>query len=80
MRTHVHQWGNSLALRIPKAYAREVKVEKGSAIDLSLKKGKLVVTPIRSSPYSLKKLIAGINKKNIHKEEDFGLPQGKEIW
>ena len=43
MRTRIQKWGNSLALRIPKSFAAEVKLEQGSEIEVSLVDGKLVV-------------------------------------
>lgn len=30
-------------------------------------------------PYGLQKMIKAITKKNLHKEVDFGIPQGKEF-
>ena len=80
MRTHIHKWGNSLALRIPQTYAREANVRQGSAIDLSLRGGKLVLTPVAHSSYSLKSLLSKITKGNLHKEQGFGKAQGKEKW
>jgi len=80
MRIQIQKWGNSLALRIPRTYAQEVKVRKGSSVDMAFKNGKLVVTPLSGPVYTLKKLLAGVNKKNLHREHDFGRPQGVEVW
>ena len=80
MRIQIQKWGNSLALRIPRTYAQEAKVHKGSSVDMALKDGKFVLTPLSKPVYTLNKLLSGINKKNIHQEHDFGQPQGVEIW
>ena len=80
MRVQIQKWGNSLALRIPKTYAQEARVHKGSSVDIALKDGKFILTPLTKPVYSLKKLLSGINKRNIHKEYDFGKPQGIETW
>ena len=33
MKGTVQRWGNSLALRIPRAYARDLAVDEGSEVD-----------------------------------------------
>ena len=37
MKTRVQQWGNSLALRIPKSFAAEAGLRPNAAVELSLK-------------------------------------------
>ena len=78
MKTAVQQWGNSLALRIPKAFAAQAKVRKGSAVELSLEKGRLVVTPLAPGKLSLKKLLSEVRPENIHPETDWGPARGRE--
>ena len=80
MKTKVQKWGNSLALRIPKSFAAETQLEPDSEVDLSLVKGRLVITPILEPNYSLEQLLAGVTEENIHAEVDTGTPVGKEIW
>jgi antitoxin MazE len=80
MRIHIQKWGNSLALRIPQPFAQEIHVKKGSFVDLSVRGGRLVLTPITRSKCSLKELLAGVTPQNIHGEIDTGRPRGKEIW
>lgn len=80
MHIKVQQWGNSLALRIPKTYAADIKLHKGSVIDITESEGKLVVTPVEEPELTLKHLLTGITKENIHNEVDAGLPVGNEIW
>ena len=80
MRAHIQKWGNSLALRIPQTYAREANVHQGSTVNLTLKRGKLIMSPVPQSSYKLKNLLSKITKSNLHQEQPFGKPQGKEIW
>ena len=80
MRVHVQKWGNSLALRIPQPFAKQIHVRKNSIMDLSLKEGKLVLTPVSSRKYTLKELLAKVTPENIHQEIDTGGPRGREIW
>ena len=42
--------------------------------------GKLVVAPVTDKKYSLKELLDGVTKRNIHGEIDTGPPVGKELW
>jgi antitoxin component of MazEF toxin-antitoxin module len=46
METRVQRWGNSLALRIPKAIAAEAGLAKAGLVDVSLADGRIVVTPV----------------------------------
>lgn len=80
MRTRVQKWGNSLALRIPKAFALEVGLEKDGEVELSVEKGRLVVVPPKAPSYTLDQLLAGVRPSNLHAETDWGPPVGKEIW
>lgn len=80
MHTQVQKWGNSLAIRIPKSFAKETNINKGSFVDLSLSDGKIIATPISGEKYSLTQLLGDITNENIHEEIDTGDAVGKEIW
>ncbi len=74
-------WGNSLALRIPSAFAREFDLTPGKEADLQIRDGSLVVTPVKVVPtYDVKALIAGITPENVHEQIDTGEPVGSEVW
>ena len=79
MNTKIQQWGNSLALRIPKAFAVEAKLHKGVIVDVSEEGGKIILTPIKKEIITLKDLLSGVTKKNIHGEISTGRRVGKEI-
>lgn len=80
MQTKVQKWGNSIALRIPKSFAREIGLVDEAAIDLTLEDGKLVITPITVNRYSLHDLVSQITDENLHGEIDTGDPVGGEAW
>ena len=80
MLTKVQKWGNSLALRIPKAFARDAQIENDSLVEISLVEGQIIVTPVQAPTWTLKELLAGINKKNLHREIDSGSAMGNEAW
>lgn len=79
MKAKVQRWGNSLAIRIPKAYAADLRVEAGSAVDLEIVAAKLVVTPEAKLP-SLDALLAEVTPANLHDETDVGPAAGRESW
>jgi antitoxin MazE len=75
----VTRWGNSLAVRIPKALAEQTKIEEGSEVELSVGDGVLTVRP-KAPTYRLEELLAQVTPGNRHDEIDWGEPQGKEVW
>ena len=80
VRTKIQKWGNSLELRIPRSFAGAAGVEAGSEVDLSIRRGDLIMRPVRRRTYRLKELLRQINSKNIHAEVDAGAPVGREVW
>lgn len=80
MKTAVQRWGNSLALRIPKAYATETRIHEGSEVELSLKGGSLIVRPVPRKRHALADLLKQVTPRNLHGEVSTGKAVGKEIW
>ena len=80
MQTKVQRWGNSLGLRIPRAFAAEAGVEAGAAVELSLRDGDLIVSRARRPKYRVDELIRKVNAKNLHSEVNTGDPVGREVW
>jgi antitoxin MazE len=79
MVTRVQKWGNSLALRIPQSFAVQAKVAAGTAVDIAVEKGQLVVRPVRHR-YRLRDLLKAVDRRNLHAEAQTGRPVGREIW
>ena len=80
MLTKVQKWGNSLALRIPKAFARDAQLANDSLVEINIVEGQIIITPVVAPSWTLEELLAGINKKNIHHEVDTGSAIGNEVW
>lgn len=80
MRVKIQKWGNSLALRIPKAFAANAELRQGSVVDLSEKGKRITITPVFEPEPTLEQLLARITRKNIHGEVETGGPAGNEIW
>lgn len=80
MQTKIQKWGNSLALRIPKSFALNVNLKQNELVDISIDKGKIIISPIAQKEYLLEELLKGVSENNLHSEFDTGAPAGKEIW
>jgi antitoxin MazE len=83
MKTEFLKWGNSLALRVPSAFAKEVGASEGKRADMTVENGALVVKlvkPKKRRRYSLETLIDEITEENRHSETEWGPPVGNEIW
>ena len=80
METRVQKWGNSLALRIPKAFADQIGIEPDSAVDISLVDGELIISPVITPKIMLDELLADVTQENLHGEVDTGPSVGHESW
>ena len=76
----VQRWGNSLALRIPKAFAEQARMGDGTVVKVQFVNGSLVLTPSEPDEVTLASLLKGITDENVHSEVDFGAVVGKEAW
>jgi antitoxin MazE len=76
----VAKWGNSLALRIPSSFAREMSIREGAPVDISIADGALLVRPVEERPaYELDDLLRRITEDNRHGEVATGSSVGKEV-
>jgi len=60
MQTRVQKWGNSLALRIPKPFALQLRLAEGQPVDLALDEGRMTVEPSLARNPSLDDLVSRI--------------------
>ena len=75
----VSKWGNSLAIRIPNSYAKDIDIKQGSLIDIVKDKDRIILKPRKKSTH-LSDLLSKVTNDNIHEEIDTGKNVGKEIW
>ena len=82
VRTEFQKWGNSLALRVPSAFAKEIGAAEGQPVDMTVENGALVVkvTTRKRRRYELEQLIDEITEENRHDEISWGPPVGDEVW
>ena len=80
MLTKVQKWGNSLALRIPRAFALDAHLDHDSLVEISLIDGQIIVQPVARPAWNLEMLLAGIDDNNLHAETGTGEALGSEAW
>ncbi len=80
MTTIITKWGNSLAVRIPRALAEQVQIQEGSDVSLSISGDSIVITPRKRKKYTLDELLEGMTAEKFHSEVDTGIAMGNEIW
>ncbi len=71
------KWGNSLAIRIPKAIAEKARLEEGDAVEIKADKGRIELRRADKIP-TLEELVAQITPENRHPEVDWGPDVGRE--
>ena len=81
METKVQRWGNSLAVRIPKAFAAQLALDCDSVVDLRIEGRTLVAERVMPRPVvpTLEELLDRVTPANIHPETDWGPDVGAEI-
>ena len=68
-----------MAVRIPRPFAEEIRLEENTAVDLTIKSGKLVIVPAEPA-LTLESLVEQITDDNRHDEIETGKRVGNEVW
>lgn len=76
----VLKWGNSLALRIPSAIAKQMGVTAGAKVEIRLEGSMLVIAPAREElpEFTPSDLLRAL-KRTRSKEDALGKPRGREL-
>jgi len=72
----VKKWGSSMAVLIPRHFAKARRIDVGVVLDLE---GVRVVRQ-RRRRYKLSELMANFKPEHRHGEWDLGGPVGREVW
>jgi len=73
----IKKWGNSLGVRIPKNFAKNLSLKDGTIVEIKENEGEIIIYPVKDE---LSDMLSRINESNIHSEFETGKPEGKEIW
>jgi len=80
VKTQLAKWGNSMAVRIPKAVAEAARLRPGDQLEMAVEDSGTLRIRKKKGRQKLGQLIRGINSANLHGESDWGAPVGKELW
>lgn len=79
---HVTRWGNSLGFRIPRGIAESMHIEAGDTLELTPSGDGLLVKKAEppGKHYALADVLDSFATAEQCPAEDFGRPQGEEVW
>ena len=82
MITRVQKWGNSQGLRLSKELLSHVDVSVGDEVDVTVRDGSLIITPVRRvrGGLDLRELVRRIPRDYKPEELGWGDPVGREVW
>ncbi len=78
MEAVIRKWGNSPAVRINAAAMKIASFDLEQRVTIKASRGRIVIEPADKLELRLEDLVAGINRRNVHDETDFGQPVGQE--
>jgi antitoxin MazE len=77
MQTTISKWGNSQALRLPKAVVNQLYIDTGDVVDIDVKDNNIIIKPIKKKS-QLDKLLAKM-PDDYQVNEVFDDTQGIEV-
>jgi antitoxin MazE len=80
MKTQLARWGNSMAVRIPKAVAEAARLRLGDQLEMAVEDSGTLRIRKKKGKQKLSDLVRAITPENLHAESDWGAPAGKELW
>jgi antitoxin MazE len=79
MTTKIQKWGNSLAIRLPKAFIEFTPFSLGAEVLIEKKGSELILKPVKRKYPPLKELLKGMTRANFEPMLDWGPDVGNEI-
>ena len=76
----MRQWGNSLAVRLPKRATERLRIKDGSEVVVAPGARQIVIRPVGRKKVALRDLVDRITPANRHAQAGFGRPRGREVW
>jgi len=79
MYTTIQKWGNSQAVRLPKAILEMAELHENDKVDIKVQDGNLVISPVKKHK-TLEERIAEYEGDYKCSEWESGKPMGKEAF
>ncbi len=67
MKSHIRKWGNSLGVRIPAPYAKNLGLVNGSSVELKIMDNQIIIKP--QTEGQLEDMLQQITTDNLHHEQ-----------
>lgn len=77
--TKIKKWGNSHAVRLPRAILDKAGLKENNSVEIMVREGNIVMVPCKKH-LTLQERIADYQGDYKPQEWDTGRPVGKEIW
>lgn len=78
MKARMVKWGNSLAVRIPKAVVERARLKEGDSLEIESSEGQIEIRRVGRVP-TLNQLVSQITPENRYAEVSTGAETGKEV-
>lgn len=78
MKTKLARWGNSLAVRLPKDLTEALHLTEGTALDIKVEDGMLLLRPTQPR-YRLNDLLGGVTPRRMRSAWSWGPDKGREV-
>ena len=78
----ISKWGNSSAIRLPKAVLDELGLKPGQSVQLTVKDGKGIIEPMRRNKITMEWILAETDRlgaENAPETVEWGPDRGDEI-
>ena len=79
MYTTIQKWGNSHAVRLPKAILEMTKIKENDKVEIKVQDGNLIISPVKKHK-TLEERIAEYKEDYNCSEWDTGKSVGKEVF
>ena len=80
MNIQVKKWGNSAAVRIPRATLAAARLRIDDKVVVREEEGRIVIEAVKERAPSLDELLSRVSDDQLHDEFDFGASSGNEAW
>lgn len=81
MQATIQKWGNSQAIRLPKAILETAQLGENEPVQIFAERDKIIIRKAAAMKHrTLAERLEGFEGEYVGKEWDTGAPVGKEVW
>jgi len=81
MRTSIQKWGNSQAIRLPKAILETARLKENEPVQIFAEQDKIIIKKAANAKHrTIKERFEGFEGEYTFEEWNTDEPVGKEVW